>query len=268
VGGRKAGGRSLSAALPDVTWPLGSFAVTQEPDQARPPSTRDEELFAADLSSVQTTITDAERVARMSAELEMGFSMLADLGPAVAIFGSARTPRDDPDYALSRSIARRLSEAGFAIITGGGPGLMEAANMGAREGGSLSVGLNIELPFEQLANDYIDICLDFHYFFARKVMFVRYANAFVVLPGGFGTLDELFEALTLIQTAKIRHFPLVLVDRGFWAGLMDWITDQMLARRTISPTDLQLVEFADDPEGVLEIIGGAARRQGLRLSPR
>ena len=258
----------MAAALPDVNCPLGSFAVTEEPDQARAPSTNDEELFAAELGSVQTTQSDAERVARMSAELEMGFATLAHLGPAVAIFGSARTPRDDPDYALARAIARRLSKAGFAIITGGGPGLMEAANLGAQEGGSPSVGLNIELPFEQLANDHLDICLDFHYFFARKVMFVRYANAFVVLPGGFGTLDELFEALTLIQTAKIRHFPLVLVDRGFWAGLMDWITDQMLARRTISPTDLQLVEFADDPEGVLEIIGGAARRQGLRLTPR
>jgi uncharacterized protein (TIGR00730 family) len=258
----------LRADLPDVTWSLGSFAVTQEPDQARPPSTRDEELFAADLSSVQTAVTDAERVARMSAELEMGFATLANLGPAVAIFGSARTHPDDPDYARARSIARRLSEAGFAIITGGGPGLMEAANMGAREGGSPSVGLNIELPFEQLANDYLDICIDFHYFFARKVMFVRYANAFVVLPGGFGTLDELFEALTLIQTAKVRHFPLALVDREFWSGLMDWIADQMIARGTISPTDLQLVEFADDPDQVLEILESAARRQGLRLSPK
>jgi uncharacterized protein (TIGR00730 family) len=244
------------------------LAVTQEPDHARAPSTTDEELFSAELRGVQTTRSDAERVTRMSAELEMGFAGLAHLGPAVAVFGSARTLSDDPDYALARAVARRLSKAGFAIITGAGPGLMEAANLGARDGGSPSVGLNIELPFEQLANEHLDIRLDFHYFFARKVMFVRYANAFVVLPGGFGTLDELFEALTLIQTAKIRHFPLVLVDRDFWSGLMDWIADQMLSRGTISPLDLELVEFADDPEQVLEIMDGAARAQGLRMAPR
>jgi uncharacterized protein (TIGR00730 family) len=258
----------LAVAPADVNCPLGSFAVTREPDQTRAPSTNDEELFAAELGGVRTTQSDAERVSRMCAELEMGFSTLADLGPAVAMFGSARTPRDDPTYELARAIARTLSRAGFAIITGAGPGLMEAANLGARDGGSPSVGLNIELPFEQLANDHLDIRLDFHYFFARKVMFVRYANAFVVLPGGYGTLDELFEALTLIQTAKIRHFPLVLVDRDFWSGLMDWIADQMLARATISPLDLELVEFADDPEEVLEIIDTAARRQGLKLTPR
>jgi uncharacterized protein (TIGR00730 family) len=242
--------------------------MTQDSDHARPPSTTDEELFSAELRSVQTTRSDAERVARMSAELEMGFARLAHLGPAVAIFGSARTPVDDPSYELARAVARRLSKAGFAIITGAGPGLMEAANLGAREGGSPSVGLKIELPFEEFANEHLDIRLDFHYFFARKVMFVRYANAFVVLPGGFGTLDELFEALTLIQTAKIRHFPLVLVDRDFWSGLMDWIADQMLSRGTISPLDLELVEFADEPEQVLEIIDTAARQQGLRLAPR
>jgi uncharacterized protein (TIGR00730 family) len=243
-------------------------AVSDDDRKPRPPTSTDEELFAADLRSVEATITDAERVARMSAELEMGFAQLADLGPAVAIFGSARTPAGDPDYELARSTAQRLSKAGFAIITGGGPGLMEAANLGAQEGGSPSVGLNIELPFEQLANDYLDLCLDFHYFFARKVMFVRYANAFVVLPGGYGTLDELFEALTLIQTAKIRHFPLVLLDREFWSGLFDWIADQMLSRGTISPLDLQLVEFADDSEELLETIESAARRQGLRPTPR
>jgi uncharacterized protein (TIGR00730 family) len=244
------------------------MAVTQDRNQARPPATTDEELFAAELGSVQTTRSDAERVARMAAELEMGFTRLAHLGPAVAIFGSARMPPDDPDYALARAVARRLSKAGFAIITGAGPGLMEAANLGAREGGSKSVGLRIELPFEEFANEHLDIRLDFHYFFARKVMFVRYANAFVVLPGGYGTLDELFEALTLIQTAKIRHFPLVLVDRDFWTGLMDWIADQMLSRGTISPLDLELVEFADDPEQVLEMLDTAARQQGLLLVPR
>jgi uncharacterized protein (TIGR00730 family) len=244
-------------------WP-----VSGDDDKPRAPATTDEELFAAELAGVEAAITDAERIARMSGELGMGFERLANLGPAVAIFGSARTPPDDPDYELGRATARHLSKAGFAIITGGGPGLMEAANLGAQEGGSTSVGLNIELPFEQLANDYLDLCLDFHYFFARKVMFVRYANAFVVLPGGYGTLDELFEALTLIQTAKIRHFPLVLLDRDFWTGLFDWIADQMLSRATISPLDLQLVEFADGPDELLEIVENAARQQGLRPTPR
>lgn len=250
------------------TTSLRSTAVTEDSNTARPPSSTDEELFSAELRSVQTTRSDAERVARMSAELEMGFAKLKELGPAVAIFGSARTPPDDPDYAIARAIARRLSEAGFAIITGGGPGLMEAANLGAREGGSKSVGLNIELPFEQDANEHLDLLLDFHYFFTRKVMFVRYANAFVVLPGGYGTLDELFESLTLIQTDKIRHFPLVLVDREFWNGLFDWVTDQMLARATISPDDLELIDFADDPEQVLEIVAQATRQQGMRQAAR
>ena len=247
---------------------LRSLAVSDNEAKPRPPTSSDEELFAAEIAAVQTTTTDADRVARMSAELEMGFAKLKNLGPAVAIFGSARTAPTDPDYELGRATARRLSEAGFAIITGGGPGLMEAANMGAQEGGSTSVGLNIELPFEQLPNECIDLLLDFHYFFARKVMFVRYANAFVVLPGGYGTLDELFEALTLIQTAKIRHFPLILMDREFWTGLFDWVADQMLSRGTISPLDLQLVEFADDPEELLEIVEAAVRQQGLRPAAR
>jgi uncharacterized protein (TIGR00730 family) len=237
--------------------------VNNEDHRGRLPTSTDEELFSADVRSVRATITDDERVARMSAELKYGFDALSDLGPAVAIFGSARTPPDDPTYERARSIARRLSEAGLAIITGGGPGVMEAANLGAREGGSTSVGLNIELPFEQAANEYADVRLDFHYFFARKVMFVRYANAFVVLPGGYGTLDELFEALTLIQTAKIRHFPLVLVDRDYWTGLVDWIADQMLGRGNIDPEDLKLIEFADEPDQVLDIVETAALRQGV-----
>jgi uncharacterized protein (TIGR00730 family) len=238
--------------------------MNNEDHRGRLPTSNDEELFSAELRSVRTTITDDERVARMSAELKFGFDALSGLGPAVAIFGSARTPPDDPAYERARSIAQRLSQAGLAIITGGGPGLMEAANLGAREGGSTSVGLNIELPFEQAANEHVDVSLDFHYFFARKVMFVRYANAFVVLPGGYGTLDELFEALTLIQTAKIRHFPLVLVDRDYWTGLVDWIADQMLGRGNIDPADLELIEFADEPDQVLDIVEKAALRQGVR----
>jgi uncharacterized protein (TIGR00730 family) len=220
----------------------------------RAPASSDEELLAAELSSVQTTRSDAQRVERMRGELEMGFAAMANVGPAVALFGSARTPRDDASYGLARAIARALGEAGFAIITGGGPGTMEAANRGARDVGALSVGLNIELPFEQRANDYLDVLLDFHYFFTRKVMFVRYARAFVVLPGGFGTLDELFEALTLIQTGKIRHFPVVLVETGFWDGMLAWLRESVLAEGNISAEDLGLATIASTPEQVVAAV--------------
>ena len=176
------------------------------PDAIRP-ATPDEELLGAERPAVATERTEEERLERIREELVAGYEALGGLGCAVSIFGSARTPRDHPDYALARETARRLGEAGFAVITGGGPGIMEAANRGAKESGVTSVGLNIDLPFEQGANAYQDIALRFHYFFTRKLMFVRFASAFVVFPGGFGTLDELFEALVLIQTGKIRHFP-------------------------------------------------------------
>ena len=158
---------------------------------------------------------------------------MAKVGPAVTVFGSARTPPDDPVYELARTIGRRLAEAGYAVITGGGPGTMEAANRGCREGGGLSVGCNIELPHEQGMNPYVDLGVEFRYFFARKTMFVKYADGFVILPGGFGTLDELFEALTLIQTGKVRHFPVVLVGRAYWAGLLDWMRDTLAARGAV-----------------------------------
>src|SRR5207244_4634432 len=202
--------------------PVVPDGVRKESSEPRAPATHDEELLGAESPAVIATHSDAERLVRVHDELETGFRMLAGLGKAVSIFGSARTAADDPAYARARRTARLLGEAGFAVITGGGPGIMEAANLGAREAGARSVGLNIELPFEQEMNLYVDLPLRFHYFFTRKLMFVRYACAFVVFPGGFGTLDELFEALTLIQTGKVRHFPVVLVERAYWRGLLDW----------------------------------------------
>jgi uncharacterized protein (TIGR00730 family) len=199
----------------------------------------------------------------MAAELREGFAALSGLDRAVAVFGSARTPPDHPRYAVACEIGRALGRAGFCVITGGGPGSMEAANRGAHEVGARSIGLNIDLPFEQHVNPYLDLALDFHYFFARKVMFVRYSNAFVVLPGGYGTLDELFEALTLIQTRKIRHFPVVLVGSGYWTGLVDWLRDTMLAEGNISPEDLTLLHITDSVDEVVEICKEAAEAQWI-----
>jgi hypothetical protein len=224
--------------------------------------TADQELFGAEHPAIQSTLTDSERVARMAEELAHGFSTLTPVKRGVAVFGSARTPVDSPYYALARETARTLGEAGFSIITGGGPGLMEAANRGAQQAGALSVGLNIDLPFEQSLNPYVDLPVHFHYFFARKVMFVRYSSAFVVLPGGYGTMDELFEALTLIQTHKILRFPVILLGERYWGGLVNWIAEQMLAGGKISPEDLELLQLADDPQQVLGLVRDAARRHG------
>jgi uncharacterized protein (TIGR00730 family) len=197
----------------------------------------------------------------MAAELRHGFEVLSPVKRGVAVFGSARTPRDHPRYELSCEIGRTLGRAGFDVITGGGPGAMEAANKGAREAGALSVGLNIDLPFEQGINQYVDLAVEFHYFFARKVMFVRYSGAFVVLPGGYGTLDELFEALTLIQTKKIRFFPVVLVGTEYWSGLIDWLRDSMLEAGNISPGDLSLLRVTDSVDEVVDICRAAAEAQ-------
>jgi uncharacterized protein (TIGR00730 family) len=227
----------------------------------RRPTTPDEELLAAEMPSVVSELTDADRVARMRAELELGFERLRDLGPAVSLFGSARTPVGHPEYELARETARRLGEAGFAIITGAGPGAMEAANRGAREAGVRSVGLNIELPFEQGANSYVDELLEFHYFFTRKVMFVRYAGAFVAFPGGFGTLDELFEALTLVQTGKVAPFPIILMIERHWRGLLDWMGDELEARGRISEGDLGLLHVCDDPAEAVALVSSAAQVQ-------
>jgi uncharacterized protein (TIGR00730 family) len=228
----------------------------------RQPESSDEELFAAELETVIAVRSDAERIARIAEEMEYGFLALADIGRAVSVFGSARTSVADPDYERARVVAGALAAEGFAVITGGGPGLMEAANRGAKEGGGLSIGLNIELPHEQGLNPYVDLGLEFHYFFVRKLMFVRYASAFVVLPGGLGTLDELFEALTLIQTGKIRHFPVILYGREYWRGLLEWTRDTVLERAHISPSDLALLTLVDEPNEVCEIVGAAAAAQG------
>ena len=232
-------------------------------DEPRPrrPATLDEELLGAELRSIVSTQSDTARLQRIEAELAMGFEALAKVGAAVSIFGSARTHEDQPEYQLARRVARTLGEAGFAIITGGGPGIMAAANRGARDGGAHSIGLNIDLPFEASMNTYVDLPLQFHYFFTRKVMFVRYASSFVVFPGGFGTLDEMFEALTLIQTGKIRHFPVLLVGTAYWQGLVDWIRERLAGEGKISPGDLDLFEVTDEPARVLEVVRSAAHRQ-------
>ena len=204
---------------------------------------------------------DSERVREIAAELARGFDALAGVGPAVTIFGSARTPPEHADYTLVREVAACLGEAGYAVITGGGPGLMEAANRGARDAGALSVGCNIELPREQGQNPYLDIALRFRHFFARKVMFVRYARAFVIAPGGYGTLDELFEALTLIQTATIRHFPVLLLGEGEWDGLLQWLRARALAQRRIDPQDLAVLQLVREPAEVCAIVQAAHVRQ-------
>lgn len=204
---------------------------------------------------------DAERVREIAAEFALGFDRLAALGPAVTVFGSARTPPDHPDYQLMRAVGAELGRAGYSVITGGGAGLMEAANRGAQDAGATSVGCNIELPHEQRLNEYVDIGLRFRHFFARKVMFVRYASAFVIGPGGFGTLDELFEALTLIQTATIKHFPVILVGEGEWNGMLEWLRGRVLADRRIDAEDFAELEVVSDPAGVVRIVSAAHLRQ-------
>jgi uncharacterized protein (TIGR00730 family) len=198
--------------------------------------------------------TDPWRALRILSEFVDGFDAMAAVGPAVTIFGSARTASDTLDYELARSIGRKFAEAGYAVITGGGPGTMEAANRGCREGGGLSVGCNIELPHEQSLNPYVDLGVEFRYFFARKVMFVKYADGFVILPGGFGTMDELFEALTLIQTGKVRHFPVVLVGSHYWSGLLDWVRDTLVSSGAVSLADVELLQLTDDPDEVVRIV--------------
>jgi uncharacterized protein (TIGR00730 family) len=197
---------------------------------------------------------DPWRVLRIQAEFVEGFDTLAGLSPAVSIFGSARTPSDDPVYQAAVETSRLLAEAGLVIITGGGPGIMEAGNKGAKLGGGMSVGLNIELPFEQGNNPYVETPVNHRYFFVRKTMFVKYSQAFVIFPGGFGTLDELFESLTLIQTGKISNFPVVLFGSSYWAGLLDWLRDTMLAGGRIAEADLDLLQVTDSPEQVRDLV--------------
>ncbi|GAB3590713.1 TIGR00730 family Rossman fold protein [Angustibacter peucedani] len=198
--------------------------------------------------------TDPWRVLRIQSEFVEGFGALAELGRAVSVFGSARTTPDSPTYALGVEVGRRLAEAGYAVITGGGPGTMEAANKGASEAGGVSVGLGIELPFEQGINDYVELGINFRYFFARKTMFVKYAEGFVVLPGGFGTCDELFEALTLVQTQKVTRFPIVLLGTTYWGGLLDWLRSAALDHGTINERDLALLTLTDDVDEAVRVI--------------
>jgi uncharacterized protein (TIGR00730 family) len=231
------------------------------------PRTPDEEIIQAQAPVVRETYDDQQRLDRIRRELERGFEMLGDVGCAVSVFGSARVPPGAPEYELARSVARELSRDGMDIITGGGPGIMEAANRGAKEGRSLSIGLNIELPFEQHENPYLDRELTCHYFFTRKLFFVRYAIGFVVLPGGFGTLDEMFEALTLSQTDKIRHFPVVLVGKDYWGGLVDWIRARLLDEGKISPGDMDLFTLCDDPKDVVSAVFRGAEQLGLPAHP-
>ncbi|NKY49043.1 LOG family protein [Nocardia vermiculata] len=202
--------------------------------------------------------TDPWRVLRIQSEFVEGFGALAEIPRAVAVFGSARTPVDTPEYEAGRAIGAALAEAGFAVITGGGPGVMEAANRGACEAEGFSIGLGIELPMEQGLNEWVDLGINFRYFFARKTMFVKYSQAFVCLPGGFGTLDELFEALTLVQTHKITRFPIVLFGSRYWAGLVDWLRDSLAGSGKIAPDDLNLLHVTDSVDEVVDIVSRSA----------
>ena len=202
----------------------------------------------------EITIKDSWRLFHIIAEFVEGFEALAELPPAVTIFGSARAKPEDEVYQKAELIATRLAENGFAVITGGGPGVMEAANKGAALAGGQSVGLNIQLPFEQYPNPYSNLNLSFRYFFVRKVLFVRYAVAYVILPGGFGTMDEFFEAVTLIQTKKIKPFPVILVGTDYWKGLLDWVRETVLKQGIISPDDLDILHLTDDPDDIIKTI--------------
>ncbi|MFQ5398762.1 MAG: TIGR00730 family Rossman fold protein [Anaerolineae bacterium] len=229
--------------------------------------TEDEKLLIApDQETVPFTQTDPWRVMRIMGEFVEGFDALAVLGPAITLFGSARTKPGQPHYEAAVEVARLLGEAGYTIITGGGPGIMEAGNKGAKAAGTLSVGLNIELPFEQHLNPYVDLTVDFRYFFVRKTMLVKYAQGFVIFPGGFGTMDELFEALTLIQTGKVQNFPVILYDSGYWGGLIAWLHDSMLAAGKVSAADLDLLMVTDSPAEARDlIVRCAAERKWRRV---
>jgi uncharacterized protein (TIGR00730 family) len=239
-----------------------------EPDPQRAGTTTDQRLLDRRGGS-DFVHTDTWRVLRIQAEFVEGFGLLADLPRAVSVFGSARTPRDSEYYAAGEQIGAALAGAGYAVITGGGPGAMEATNKGACEAGGMSVGLGIELPFEQELNEWVDVGVLFRYFFVRKTMFVKYAQAFVILPGGFGTLDELFEALTLVQTTKVTRFPVILFGSAYWSGLIDWIRTTMLSHGTVSAADLDLLHVTDDIAEVLAVIqaADAARARAADAAP-
>ncbi|WP_165221312.1 TIGR00730 family Rossman fold protein [Aquisphaera insulae] len=233
------------------------------PRTKRPVITEDEQLLNRILPAEPVphldslgafTHTEPWRVLRIQSEFVYGINALAGVGAAAAVFGSARFGEDHPAYAAARRLGQLLAEAGFAVITGGGPGIMEAANRGAQEAGGYSIGCNIELPFEQYSNPYLDLSVNFRYFFVRKTMFVKFSEGFVIFPGGFGTLDELFESLTLVQTRKISRFPIILYDKAYWKGLMDWIVSTLLERKAISPEDLNLLVLTDSLEEARDAI--------------
>ncbi|ARF57260.1 TIGR00730 family Rossman fold protein [Streptomyces gilvosporeus] len=226
--------------------------VLRRHDQVQP-GTTDQRLLDSEGPS-EWVHTDPWRVMRIQSEFVEGFGALAELGPAVSVFGSARTPRESTEYDAAVRIGAALVKAGFAVITGGGPGAMEAANKGAAEAGGISVGLGIELPFEQGMNPYVNLGVDFRYFFVRKTCFVKYARGFVVLPGGLGTLDELFEALTLVQTRKVTRFPIVLFGAAYWSGLIDWVRGTLIAQGKASPHDLELFHVSDDVEEAVALV--------------
>ena len=219
----------------------------------RPATTTDQRLLEKG-GSADWVHSDPWRVMRIQAEFVEGFGALTELGPAFSIFGSARVREGHPDYECARQIARGIVDMGYSVITGGGPGIMEAGNRGAREAGGVSVGLGIELPHEQGLNEYVDLGVDFRYFFVRKTMFVKYSSGFIVMPGGFGTFDELFEALCLMQTHKIEMFPVVLVGRSYWQGLIDWLSGAVADGRMIAPTDVDLMRVVDTPEEALAVL--------------
>jgi uncharacterized protein (TIGR00730 family) len=222
----------------------------------------DEGLFASEEETAWLH-TDPWRALRILSEFVEGFDAMSRIGRGVAVFGSARTPVEHRHYALARALGERLAQAGYAVITGGGPGIMEAANRGAREAGGFSVGCNIELPHEQMANAYCDLVIDFRYFFVRKTMFVKYAHAFVVFPGGYGTLDELFEAITLIQVGKVRRFPVVLMGTATWQRMLDWLMSDAIADARLTEDELALMTLTDDPdEAVAAIVAGESGAPG------
>ena len=225
--------------------------------------TEDEKLLAGSHERPAFLETDTWRALRILSEFVEGFEALAGVGRAVAVFGSARTAEGSEAYELARRVGGALAEAGFAVITGGGPGAMEAANRGAHEAGGLSIGCNIELPHEQHLNPYVDLSIEFHYFFARKTMFVKYSDAFVIMPGGFGTLDELFEAITLIQTGKVRDFPVVLIGHAYWDGLLAWIRDVQVPAGAVDPEDLELLRVTDDVDEAVAIISAYAKANAI-----
>jgi uncharacterized protein (TIGR00730 family) len=231
----------------------GAVVVRGRPTTAAG-GTEDQKLLRSREPAIEFKETDTWRTLRILGEFIEGFDALAEIGPAVSIFGSARIGRRNRYYGAARRLAAALVKQGFAIITGGGPGVMEAANRGAKEAGGLSIGCNIELPFEQGLNEYVDLGMEFRYFFVRKVMFVKYAEGFVIFPGGFGTLDELFEALTLIQTGKVEHFPVVLYGKDYWDGMMEWIRDKPLYEEKVSPQDLDLLTITSDIDEACDAI--------------